>query len=64
MKSNTEDPRSKFEQGDGLTNSEKWHVQAFVTSVVQSCLHEGSRERFKMFVISRVQFVGDQTQKT
>ena len=37
--------------------AKKWHVRAFVTSVVTPRHHKRSPERFEMFMISRNQFV-------
>ena len=39
--------------------AKKWHVRAFVMSVVPPRNHAGSRERFEMFMIGRNHFVGD-----
>ena len=52
--------RLKFVREDGQTDGEnkKWHVRAFVTSVVPPHNICKSRERFEMFMIGQNHFVG------
>ena len=55
LNSDGEGPRSKFEQEDGQTDSEKV-AHASACDIIGAT--SPSRERFEMFMISRNQFIG------